>query len=215
MKYDAIIWDMDGTLLYTLEDLQTAVNHVLRQYELPERSLEQICAAVGNGVVKLMELSVPDGKDDPRFPQMMEEFTAYYEKHCTEKTRPYDGVIPVMKELRAQGIKMAVASNKPAYGVKALSDLYFEGLLDVAMGVSESLRRKPAPDMVWKAIEQLGLTRERSVYIGDSDVDFATAKNAGLDCISVLWGFRDEAFLRGIGASTFAKTPADLLELMK
>lgn len=215
MKYDAIIWDMDGTLLYTLEDLQGAVNHVLKQYNFPERSLEQICAAVGNGVVELMRLSVPNGKENPRFGEMMEAFSAYYEKHCTEKTKPYDGIIPVMKELRAQGVKMAVVSNKPVYGVAALSDLYFEGLLDVAMGVSEALRRKPAPDMVWKAIEQLGAKRERCVYIGDSDVDFATAKNSGLDCISVLWGFREESFLRAIGATTFAKTPEDLLELMK
>ena len=215
MKYDAIIWDMDGTLLYTLDDLQAAVNHVLTQYALPERSIEQICASVGNGVVRLMELSVPGGKMHPQFPEMMAEFTAYYEKHCTEKTRPYDGIIPVMKQLRAQGIKMAVVSNKPAYGVKALSDLYFKGLLDVCMGVSETLRRKPAPDMVWKALEELGVTRERSVYIGDSDVDFATAKNSGLDCISVLWGFRDEAFLRSIGAETFANSPEDLLERMK
>lgn len=215
MKYDAIIWDMDGTLLYTLEDLQSAVNHVLQKYSLPERSLEQTCAAVGNGVVKLMELSVPGGKNDPRFAQMMSDFTAYYEKHCTEKTRPYDGIIPVMRSLRAQGIKMAVVSNKPGYGVKALSDLYFEGLLDVCMGVNDALRRKPAPDMVWAAIEQLGAERERCVYIGDSEVDFATAKNAGLDCISVLWGFREESFLRSVGAATFAKTPQNLLELIK
>lgn len=214
MKYDAIIWDMDGTLLYTLDDLRTSVNYVLRKYQLPERTLDQIRQSVGNGVVKLVELSVPGGAEHPQFAQMMADFTAHYEKHCTDHTRPYDGILPVLRRFHNQGIKMAVVSNKPEYGVAALSKVYFEDLLDVCMGVSESVRRKPAPDMVWLAIEKLGVSKDRCVYIGDSDVDFATAKNSGLDCISVLWGFKDEAFLRECGADTFAKTPEELTELV-
>lgn len=214
MKYDAIIWDMDGTLLDTLADLMHSVNHVLRQYGYAQRSLEQIRQAVGNGVVRLMELSVPQGKDNPRFAEMMDAFTAYYRLHCTDHTRPYEGILPVLRELHAQGIHMAVVSNKPAYGVEELSKAYFEDLLEVCMGVTDGVRRKPAPDMVWLAIDRLGVAKERCVYIGDSEVDFETAKNAGISSISVLWGFRDEAYLRSIGADTFAKTPADLQKLL-
>lgn len=214
MKYDAVLWDMDGTLLDTLEDLQNSVNDVLRRNRLPERTREQICDAVGNGAARLLERSVPGGRTRPDFDTLMAQFHECYARQCGQTTRIYSGLLPVLQALRAQGAKMAVVSNKPDYGVQALSQQFFPGLLDAAVGERAGVRRKPAPDMVLLAAAQLGVSPERCVYIGDSEVDLATAQNAQMRCISAAWGFRSREFLLQNGAQLLADTPQALLKLL-
>lgn len=214
MGYDGIIWDMDGTLLDTLQDLHDSVNHVLRQNDLPERTMDEIRAFVGNGVGRLMERSVPGGRTRPDFPALMAQFSDHYARHCNDNTHIYPGVEPVLRRLKAMGKRMAIVSNKPEYGVQALTKQYFADLMDAAIGESADVRRKPAPDAVITAMARLGAAPERSVYIGDSDVDIETAHNAGLDCISVTWGFRSRSFLLEHGARVLADTPEELLALL-
>lgn len=210
-RYDTILWDMDGTLLDTLEDLQRCVNHVLTQNGMLARSLEEVRRFVGNGAQKLMERAVPVGTDPM---PLLAQFNAWYPLHCSDHTAPYPGLLPVLRTLHTAGCRMAVVSNKPDYGVKKLAQLHFPGLLDAAVGVCGTLRTKPAPDMVELAMSLLGASAERCVYIGDSDVDLRTAQNAGLPCISVLWGFRSREFLCAHGATCFAAAPQSLLSLL-
>ncbi|MBQ8208478.1 MAG: HAD family hydrolase [Clostridia bacterium] len=213
MKYSAVIWDMDGTILNTLEDLCDSVNYVLRKNGYEERTLEETRCSVGNGVRRLMELSVPNGENDPRFEELFADFKEHYAVNCRTKTRPYDGIDAVLDALKAKGIKMAVVSNKLDSAVCALArDFYPQ--MDFALGEIAGLKRKPAPDMVEKALAELGVSKNEAVYIGDSEVDVLTAKNSGLDCISVLWGFRTKEELLPHGASVFAKEPYELISLV-
>lgn len=213
MKYDAVIWDMDGTILNTLEDLCDSVNYALEKYGYPERTLEQTRCSVGNGIRRLMELSVPGGEENPRFENIFDAFKEHYAGNRRNKTRPYDGIDTVLEALKAKGIKMAVVSNKVDVAVQELArDFYPQ--MDFALGETEGLARKPAPDMVEKALEVLGVSKAEAVYIGDSEVDVLTAKNSGLDCISVLWGFRTREELISHGASVFASSPDELLGLI-
>lgn len=211
-EYEYIIWDLDGTLTYTLDDLQLAVNHALRLHHMPERTLEQIRLSVGNGVRRLMALSVPDGEANPLFESCFEAFVAYYKIHCKDHTRLYDGVAEMLEYLHAQGKHMAIVSNKLQAGVDELYAQYFATTIEVAIGERPGVPRKPAPDMVHLAMHALGAQAHNTVYIGDSEVDLATAKAAGLPCISVLWGFRDEEFLRAHGAERFWDTPVPPLK---
>jgi phosphoglycolate phosphatase len=213
-KYTTVIFDMDGTLLNTLEDLQSSVNHAMRSCGFPEHSLENIRKFVGNGIERLLELAVPDGKDNPKFSQAFEAFKADYAIHCNDKTKPYDGVLELMKVLKEHQIKMAIVSNKADFGVQKLLEIYFGEVVDVAIGQRENLRKKPEPDMVWEALKELGANKDEAVYIGDSEVDLATARNSGLPCISVEWGFRDRGFLEKEGAECIVGSAKELEKLL-
>ena len=212
MKYKAIIWDLDGTLMDTLQDLYLATNHALQTYGMPERTLDEVRRFVGNGVRRLIQLAVPQGEENPLFEDVLKEFKAYYVVHCQDNTDLYDGIADTLKALKQQGKKMAVVSNKLQKGVDELYRDYLSSTIDVAIGERPGMQRKPAPDMVDLALQELGVTKDEAVYIGDSDVDIMTARNAGLPCISVLWGFRDKDFLIQHGATTFAEKPSDIAE---
>ena len=214
-KYETVVFDLDGTLLNTLEDLADATNYALRTMQMPERTIGEVRAFVGNGVRRLMELSVPGGFDNPKFEETFAVFKKYYGEHCNDKTRAYDGVVPVLRKLKEKGYAVAIVSNKIDFAVKELNDLYFKGIVPVAIGEKEGIRRKPAPDTVFEALKELGKTKEEAVYVGDSDVDIETAKNAGMPCISVLWGFRDKEFLAEHGAEYYAETAEDVLRYIK
>lgn len=198
----AIIFDLDGTLLDTLGDLHSAVNHVLGQFGYPERTIEEVCRFVGNGAARLIAQAVPENAD---FAPVLAAFQPYYAAHCDILTRPYTG-IPEALAILSGKYPLAVVSNKPDGAVKELAAIYFPTLF--ARGESTDCPRKPAPDMVFKAMEALGV--ERCVYVGDSDVDVLTAKNVGVPCLSVTWGFRSENELRAAGAEYFCHSPADL-----
>lgn len=210
----SVIFDLDGTLLDTLEDLKEAVNAALRTQGMPACTLEQVCQYVGNGVRKLMIRAVPDGEENPLFEETFLRFKEYYAQHCLDRTAPYPGVVCLLKELKARGMKVAIVSNKLDSAVKELADRFFDGYIETAIGEMEGIDRKPAPDMVNKALEILGADREETIYVGDSEVDLQTAKNAGLSCVSVTWGFREETFLRSHGAKTLIQTPLELLNLI-
>lgn len=210
----AVIFDLDGTLLYTLEDLKNAVNAALTRWNMPVCSLEQVRQYVGNGVRKLMERAVPQGTENPEFEQVFDSFKDYYSRHCLDHTRPYSDIMNLLQELRARGIKIAIVSNKLDSAVKELNERFFSDYISVAIGEMEGVAKKPAPDMVEKALRELGMEKGQAVYVGDSDVDIQTAANSGLPCISVTWGFRDEKFLRENGAVKLVKTPLELLYLL-
>lgn len=214
-KYDTVIFDLDGTLLNTLEDLRDAVNYALRTYGMPERTLEEIRGFVGNGVRKLLIRSVPDGEENARFEPVFAAFRAYYAQHSNDKTHAYKGVTELLQSLRDAGYALAIVSNKLDSAVKKLNEIYFDGIVETAIGERAGMARKPAPDMVFAAIEELGKTRETAVYVGDSEVDIRTAANAGLPCISVLWGFRERDFLEAQGAGIFAETPEEVRALLE
>ena len=214
MKYKAIIFDLDGTLTDTLEDLFLSVNHALKNCGFPERSLDEVRRFVGNGVRKLIERAVPEDTDARTLEQCYEIFCAYYMIHCQDHTCLYPGIASLLTALHAKGYKMAVVSNKLQAGVDELADTFFNGVIDVAIGEQPNVPRKPAPDMVQLALERLGVEASEAVYVGDSDVDLQTAFNAGLPCISVLWGFRNRDFLVAHGATAFAEQPQDLLKLV-
>lgn len=212
--YKAYIFDLDGTLLDTLDDLWTAVNFALERYGYPLRTREEVCAFVGNGMKNLMDRAT-GGAAGEKLEEILAAFKRCYAACCTQKTKPYDGVIDVLKQIRAGGGKVAIVSNKADLAVKNLSKTYFGALVDLAVGENEAagIRKKPAPDSVLTAIQTLGVAKEDCVYIGDSDVDILTAKNAGIDCVSVTWGFRAKPFLLENGAKRCVDTPLELLEL--
>lgn len=214
-KLKAVVFDLDGTLLDTLEDLANATNWALRHNGMAERSLEEVRQFVGNGVRRLIERAVAVGTDDELLEKTFADFKAYYVDHCQERTRLYDGISEMLAALKAAGYAMAIVSNKLQAGVDELYDLYFRETIDVAIGEREGVRRKPAPDMVASALKELGVTVDEAVYVGDSDVDLQTARNSGLPCISVLWGFRDRDFLVEHGATCFVERPAEIVSLLR
>ena len=214
MKYKAIIFDLDGTLTDTLEDLHISVNHALQSCGLPERSLEEVRRFVGNGVRKLIERSVPEDTNSRTLEVCFEAFRSHYMIHCQDHTCLYPGVAYLLTALHARGYKMAVVSNKLQSGVDELAETFFNGVIDVAIGEQPGIPRKPAPDMVLAALKQLGVEPSEAIYVGDSDVDLQTAANSGLPCISVLWGFRNRDFLVAHGASVFVEQPEDVLSLV-
>jgi len=211
--YKTFIFDLDGTLLDTLQDLADSVNHALRQYGMPEHSLDDIRRFVGNGVRLLMERAVPEGAQHPLFEEAFASFRQYYMQHSLDTTRPYDGIVETIRELKLRGCRLAVVSNKMMAATQELVAHFFPDV-EVAIGEHEAagIRKKPAPDTVDEALRQLGVTREGAVYVGDSDVDLLTARNSGLPCISVLWGFRDREFLLAHGATTLIERPEELLQ---
>ncbi len=210
-NFDTYIFDLDGTLLSTLEDLAASCNYALRHNGMAERTMEEVRMFVGNGVKKLMERAVPDGLVNPLFEKVYADFRQHYMEHNLDTTQPYPGVMELLKELKARGKKIAVVSNKFYAATQALCRHFFGDLVDVAIGEREDIRKKPAPDTVNEALRQLDADRDRAVYIGDSDVDIMTARNSGIPCISVLWGFRDVNFLVEHGACIFVSTPLQIL----
>lgn len=212
--YKLAVFDMDGTILDTLEDLKDSTNYALEKCGYPTRTYDEVRRFVGNGIRKLIERAVPEGLTVEQIDRVHEVFTEHYKVHCADKTKAYDGIKPLLEKLRASGVKTAVVSNKADYGVQELCKEYFDGLFDYAIGEREGIRRKPAPDSVNEALRVLGMSKSEAVYIGDSDVDFETAKNAELPCISVLWGFRDEEFLREKGATLFVHDPAEIYDII-
>lgn len=213
-RYDTVIFDLDGTLLDTLEDLTDSVNYALKTFNMPLRTIEEVRCFVGNGVRNLMLQAVPKGEENPSFEEVFAVFKEYYGEHCNDKTKPYTGVLELVKELKDRGYALGIVSNKIDSAVKELNRKYFTGLIEVAIGESEGVLRKPAPDTVLTALQELGREKEGAIYIGDSEVDIATAKNAGIACVSVLWGFRDKDFLKEQGADIFANNPGEVLEFL-
>ena len=213
-QVEAVIFDLDGTLLNTLYDLTDSVNWALGKYGLPMRSMEEVRSFVGNGLRNLMLQAVPDGEENTVFEELFEFFREYYKTHCNIKTVPYEGIMELLKELKGRNIKMAIVSNKIDSGVKELNKIHFSEYIEVAIGEREGIGRKPEPDSVLEALRLLGVDAEHTVYVGDSDVDIQTAKNAEVCCISVSWGFRDEAFLMESGAEVMIDRPLELLEYL-
>lgn len=211
-EYDTYIFDLDGTLLSTIGDLAASTNHALRTYGMPEHTVDDVRRFVGNGVHKLMERAVPGGTANKDFEAALQTFREHYMQHSLDTTRPYPGIDEMLAGLKSRGKRIAVVSNKFCAATQELCRHFFPDTVEVAIGESEGIRKKPAPDTVTEALRQLGTDREGAVYIGDSDVDIETARNSGLPCISVLWGFRDKDFLTEHGAETFISSPAELLE---
>ncbi len=211
---EAVIFDLDGTLLDTLGDLTDSVNMALEKYGLPLRSMDEVRGFVGNGLRNLMTQAVEEGEAHPRFEELFEFFRTYYKNNCNHKTAPYEGVLELMKELKARGIKMAIVSNKIDAGVKELNEKFFAEYIDIAIGEREGIRRKPAPDSLNEVLRVLGIEKEHAIYVGDSDVDIQTADYADVRCVSVSWGFRDEAFLMEHGAGVIIERPLELLEYL-
>ena len=204
--YQLAIFDLDGTLLDTLADLRQGINYALGTQGFAQRSMAEVRAFVGNGIWKLVERAVPAGTSEAQMDAVYEAFNPYYARHCADLTAPYDGILPLLQKLQAQGVVCALVSNKPDYAVQTLAAQYFPGLLAASAGAKDGVRKKPAPDSVFAVIHQLGAEGLRAVYIGDSEVDLQTAQNAALPCISVSWGFRDRSVLEQAGASCICDT---------
>ena len=210
-EYDTYIFDLDGTLLDTLTDLAASCNYALLQHGMAQRTIDEVRMFVGNGVKKLMERAIPDGLANPQFDEVYQCFRQHYLKHGLDHTAPYPAVLPMLAELKRRNKKIAVVSNKFYRATEELCKHFFDQYVEVAIGEREGIKKKPAPDTVLEALAQLGVTGDNAVYIGDSDVDIATANNCQLPCISVLWGFRDKDFLLRSGATTLINTPEELL----
>jgi phosphoglycolate phosphatase len=208
--YKLIVFDMDGTILDTLEDLKNSLNFALTANDMPERTLDEVRRFVGNGIGKLIERGVADGATPEQIAGVQAAFFPHYTLHCNDNTRPYDGIPEVINSLRNAGYLTAVVSNKADFAVQDLCKIWFDGLFDVAVGEREGLQRKPAPDSVFEVCRLLNVSIEDAVYIGDFEVDYQTAQNAGMDVISVDWGFRDADFLRSIGAKKIVSSPKEL-----
>lgn len=214
MRYKLAVFDMDGTILNTLEDLADSTNYALKANGLPERTIYEVRRFVGNGIRLLIERAVPTDTDKKLTDKVFDTFKEYYKTHCAVKTRPYDGIKDVLLELRKAGCLTAVVSNKADFAVQDLCKDYFDNLFDFAIGEREGIKKKPAPDSVFEVLSKLNVEKDNAVYIGDSDVDFATSVNAGMDVIMVGWGFRDEEFLREKGAKRIIKQPSEILDII-
>ena len=215
MKYKAVLYDMDGTVLDTLADLTDAVNVSLRRFGLPEQPAMHVRDVLGNGARRLIMGCLPENTDERTADAVLELYKPYYDAHCREKTAPYPGITELMQRLRDAGVKQAVVSNKPDGAVKELAELFFGGLIESAVGESETVRLKPCPDAVLAAAKLMGVSKDECVYVGDSEVDIETARRAGMDCISVAWGFRDEDMLRAEGAACIVHSAEELFEALK
>lgn len=207
MKFKLAVFDMDGTILDTLEDLHDSLNVILEKYGYPVRTMEEVRSFVGNGILKLIERAVPSECSKEQARMVYEDFIPYYREHSADKTRPYDGIGKLLSDLKNSGMKLAVVSNKADAAVQDLCRQYFDGLFDMAAGEREGMAKKPAPDMVELVLDALQIAKEDAVYIGDSEVDVATAHNSGLSLCAVEWGFRDVDVLKANGAEhIFADT---------
>ena len=213
-KYQLAVFDMDGTILNTIDDLTDATNHALKACGYPVHTVDEVRFYVGNGIAKLIERATPAGTSDEMRKKVRSEFMDYYSVHSADKTGPYPGIEELLKALRAAGVKTAVVSNKPDVAVRDLVVRYFDGLFDAAVGDMEGQRTKPAPDMCNKVFEKLGIGPGESVYIGDSDTDMQTARNSGTDEILVSWGFRGRGFLEEHGAKCICDTTDEVYDII-
>lgn len=207
-----VIFDLDGTLLNTLDDLADSTNYALSRFGYPTRTIEEVRQFVGNGVAKLIERAIPEGKNNSNFEKCLSVFKENYAQNMYNKTAPYNGIIEMLSNLKSKGIKIAVVSNKFDLAVKELCKKYFEGFIDFAAGENEAqgIKKKPAPDTVISVLNEFNFASDDAVYVGDSDVDIMTAKNSKMPCISVTWGFRDKKFLLENGATILINAPSEI-----
>lgn len=212
---NTIIFDLDGTLLNTLDDLTDSMNHVMELHHFPLHSRDRVREMVGNGIYHLFEQAIPDGRNNSDYDTCIREFQSYYSSHMQIKTGPFPGILQLLSDLKNAGYHLAVVSNKFDSAVKALCQDYFGDTIPIAIGESQGIARKPAPDTVLEAMRLLHVRPEACIYVGDSDVDIETAKNSGIPCISVIWGFRSEAFLLAHSAAFIASDSDELLNLIK
>ena len=210
MRYKAVLFDMDGTVLDTLADLTNAVNHVLALYGMPARSPREVAGFLGNGAARLLSEATPEGTTQEQLQEMLRVYQPWYDSHCAILTAPYPGILPLMEALRSAGVRQAVISNKQDSAVRQLAEQHFPGLLEAAVGESATVRRKPNPDAVLAALRQMDVRPKEAVYIGDTEVDLQTAVNAGLDSAAVGWGFRTQAQLREAGADRIFQSAEEL-----
>ena len=209
MKYKAIIFDLDGTLLDTLTDLAEGTNYALRVNGFPERTPDEIRRFVGNGARKLIERAVPEGQAEAALELVRQSFDVYYKVHCKDHTGPYSGIMEMLKELAQRGYALGVVSNKPDFAVQELIPEYFPGMFASVSGEREGIAKKPAPDLIWEAMKNLQVNSSEAIYVGDSEVDLEAAANAGIPCISVAWGFKGRRFLEERGAGVIIDTPLE------
>lgn len=212
--YDTIIFDLDGTLLNTLEDLADAVNYCMNRFGYPERTLEEVRCFVGNGIRKLMERATPEGAENADFEEIFQTFKEYYTEHCQIKTRAYPGIMDLLRKLDQKKCRMAIVSNKNMEAVRELNEIYFSKYIKIAIGQREGVRKKPFPDSVNEAVRELDCDRARVLYVGDSEVDKETADNAGVGCVLVSWGFRDRDMLSGLNPLSVIDRPEELLRFV-
>ena len=210
----AIVFDLDGTLLDTLTDLAASTNYALRSCGMPEHSIDDVRRFVGNGVRMLMTRAVPDGESNPRFDEAFSVFRQHYMQHCLDTTCPYPGIMDALARLKEKGMMLAIVSNKMQAATEELRQHFFSQYIDVAIGESAAIRKKPAPDTVNEVLRLLGISHDEAIYVGDSDVDIDTARAAMMPCASVLWGFRDRQFLLNHGATRLLSSPEELLSLV-
>lgn len=213
MKYKSYIFDLDGTLLDSLTDLAASCNYALRMNNMPERTIDEVRMFVGNGVRKLMERAISKGDNNELFEKTYSDFRKHYLIHNLDHTSPYKGVLKMLQALKNNGCNIAVVSNKFYAATQELVSHFFGEYVSVAIGERENIKKKPSPDTVFEALRQLNVDKDNAVYIGDSDVDVMTAKNSGIPCISVLWGFRNKKFLIDHGANVFVEKPSEILFL--
>lgn len=214
MRYSTVLFDLDGTLLNTLDDLAASVNYALRVHQLPERSLVEVRRFLGNGIRNLMVQAAPEGLPVSEFEAVLATFKAYYMEHSLDWTSPYAGIPTMLQALRRQGIALGIVSNKVDAAVGDLHSRFFASTMDYAIGERVGMRRKPAPDMLIAAMQDLDASPERTLYVGDSEVDFATARAAGVDCALVLWGFRDAPELKALEADYYVASPDEIVGLL-
>ena len=211
MKYELVIFDLDGTILDTLDDLADSTNVALQMHGFPVRTREEIRAFVGNGILNLMQKAVPIGTTEEKVKEVLVDFKKYYGEHCADKTKPYEGIVELIWQLRNEGYQTAVVSNKADFAVQELCKQYFAEMFDFIVGEREGVRKKPAPDSVNEVLKQLGVDKSEAIYVGDSEVDVETAKNAQMEHIIVTWGFRDKEYLLEKGAKEIVSTVQELM----
>lgn len=214
-EFDTYIFDLDGTLLYTLGDLTASTNYAMRAFNMPEHTTEEVRMMVGNGIKKLIERAVPEGNANKYYEEVYNTFIEHYLKHNADTTKPYEGITDMLATLKQHGKKIAVVSNKYCKATEELCHRFFSEYIRVAIGESDKIKKKPAPDTVNEALKILEAERNNAVYVGDSEVDIQTAVNSGMPCISVLWGFRDRDFLIKNGAQTLIENPNDIVACLK
>lgn len=213
--YSAVVFDLDGTLLNTLTDLHASVNIALNHYGMPPRTMDEVRTFLGNGYLYLIAHCVPYNTPDEKVAEVLEYFEKYYYSHSMDTTCPYEGIPEVVGTLAKDGYKLAIVSNKGMAAVKELAEHFFKNTIKVAIGESSDVRRKPAPDAALLGMRLLGVSKEESLYVGDSEVDIATAKNAGIDCLSVSWGFRTREHLEKNGAVDIIDKPSEIVDFLK
>jgi len=214
-KYKLALFDLDGTILNTVKDLQLSINHCLDKYNFPNKSEKEVASYMGNGIRRLCELAVPTGTDIKIIDEIFDMFNDYYAVHCNDYTKPYDGIIETVNKIKENGVIVTVISNKADYAVQPLLRNHFNGVFEYGVGLKEGIRKKPHPDSCNEIINKFNIKKNDAVYIGDTEVDIETAKNAGIDCISVSWGFRSKKELEDAGASIIIDNVSDLIRLVK